>query len=450
MDTPDTIAAVATPAGKGALAIIRISGKDALSITEKSILEKEKFVSAPMRSVRLYIFLSVPTKKPIDQVSAIKYRAPHSYTGEDMVELICHGGTVVIKEVMASLIAGGARLAGRGEFSRRALCNGKMDLLKAEAIRGIIESGSEAELECGRKLFGITGHIFNKWREDILKILSDLEAEIEFEESNENKGKEKIEYVIDQLNEDIERREKFHAIEKGMKIVITGPANAGKSTLFNFLLGFDRTIVHEKPGTTRDLVGELIKIGNHEVQLIDCAGIRETDDAIEAAGIALTRKAIEECMAIIWVTAADELLKDTEISELQKASENKTLCVVINKTDQPPNRDKWERLEKKQLKIIGVSLLEKKNTDQLLETIEWMVETVMGKFEIPHILFNSRHEEIGKKLLSTMKMASKEWGRPELVAHHLKNGISLFDEFFGKSDPEEIMNKVFEEFCIGK
>jgi tRNA modification GTPase len=453
MDENGTIVAVATPPGRGALAVIRISGRHAFTAAGECLAERNVFDQAPPRFSRLYHVKSPADRSLLDQVTAVKYAAPRSFTGEDMVEITCHGGPRLVREIVEALLGAGARGAARGEFTRRALLNGKLDLLRAEAIRGIIESESEAALACSRKLFTVAGHRFREWRETLLDISARVEARIEFEDDLDRQAildeRQKIECFFTLLSTDIRKKEKIKFLEKGPVLIIAGPVNAGKSSLFNLLVGFGRSIVHSEPGTTRDMVSETVRIGEHEVKLVDSAGIRESRHEVEREGIGRAREAIGEAAGVLWVTAADENLTAGEIAETGTVG-NKILLCIVNKIDRAGGEEKEKAFEGAGFDTISVSMTEKINCEGMLSLLKEKVSELYDKVEIPDLLFNERQEEIGRELCGEIGQALGEWERPEIAAHFLKRAVSCLDEFFGTANPEEVMNRVFENFCIGK
>lgn len=450
-----TIAAAATIPGKSALAVLRISGADAFEITTRCIKEKTLFEKAPPRYVHIYIAKDPTNERTIDQITAIKYSSPRSFTGENMVEIICHGGQFIIKEIFNAIINAGARSATGGEFTKRAVLNGKISLMKAEGIRGLIESSSDIDLLCAQKLYRGTAHnALEKWRKELMELLVGIEAQIEFGETDSvaDTGKEekkKIEDFLFRLNKDIEKREKIHSIENGINVVIAGPVNAGKSTLFNTVVGYNRVIVHSEPGTTRDTVSERLLFHGNEIQLIDSAGIRHTNHEIEKEGIARTRNAIKKAGILVWVTAADERFGEEEMQELIANKDKNPLC-VLNKIDKNDGREKSIALKKERIETVSVSLKKNMNINQLISKIEKKIIKTKQQIEIPDIFLNARHEEIGKLIYKEILLARNAWERPEVAVYHLKNGISFMDEYFGKVHSEEIMNKIFKDFCIGK
>jgi tRNA modification GTPase len=458
MGEPETIVAPATPEGKSALAILRISGKNAFKIAAQCIIEKKLFKKAPARYINIYSVKHPETGNILDQITAIKFFAPRSYTGEDMVEVICHGGPIIVKGIFKAFITAGARSAEGGEFTRRALLNGKINIMRAEAIKGLIESGSETGLQCALQLYREKSNELEKWRKEIIKQLEQIETQIEFEETDSIKnhakeGKKTIEDFLLLLKKDIEKRKRVKVIENGIKIVIAGPVNAGKSTLFNTLVGEKRTIVHREPGTTRDVIGERIFFYGHEIQLFDTAGIRKTEQEIEREGIGRSRKAIKGAGIIIWVTAADEKLRRDELREIISISKNcKTLC-CINKTDICDGTEKIDEIRKKGISTITISLVKDRKGEmlgRLNAKILKMIEKINRETAMPEIVFNTRQEEIGRALIREVSMARDEWNRPEIAAEYLKKGLSCMDEYFGKVNSEEVINGIFKDFCIGK
>lgn len=452
MKKSETISALATPPGKSALAIIRLSGPEAFEIVSRSLMEKNLFKQAPARYVGLYTVVNVKNKDPVDLITAIKYAAPRSFTGENMVEIICHGGPRVVEEIAVALFSAGAKPAGRGAFSQRAYENGKIDLMRAEAIRGIIESTGDIDLACARKLYSKGLKNFSEWRTKLLELCKKVEADIEFEENVdeiEEKSIGKIEEFLKVIEKEIKKREKIKSVENFIPVIIAGPVNAGKSSLFNLLLGQNRNIVHSDPGTTRDLISERMWICGYQISLIDSAGIRDTNHEIEKEGIKRSRAEMEKAGIILWITDATEPLSDEEIKEIETVDRNKIIC-VINKTDLSHGNRKKEILENLKIETLAISIKENKNIGLLIEKTGLLIKAIHNSIEIPDLFLNQRHEEIGKILYNEMCCAKDSWKSPEIAAYHLRNGIQLLDEIFGKTDNEEVLNRIFSSFCIGK
>jgi tRNA modification GTPase len=291
----------------------------------------------------------------------------------------------------------------------------------------------------------------------VLGILERIETNIEFNEGvsdgvPEDRGKGSMEVFLERLKQDIERRKRMRLIEHGVKVVIAGPVNAGKSTLFNTLIKKNRAIVHRTPGTTRDIVSERLWLSGHEIRLYDSAGIRKTGHGVEREGIERSRRAMRDAGVILWVTAADEKLKSMETKEVvTRAAETETIC-IINKTDINDGRVKANEFENRGIKTFFLSLKEgnKKKIDQFVSYLEKNIEAMHHDQQLPEMLFNARHEEIGKALIRELSRAGEEWERPEIAAIFLKRGLACMDEYFGKVHSEEVLNGIFKNFCIGK
>ena len=455
MNDRKTIVAQSTPPGTGALGLIRISGEEAFTVFLKTVMQTERFEKTPPRQISLYTLMDKEKKQVIDEVTAIKYTSPRSFTGENMIEIICHGGMVIIREIIDVLIRCGAQQAGRGAFTRRALENGKVDLLRAEAIQGIIESSNEPELLCAQKMYDGKTNALISIKEKILNIQSELEAEIEFGEEehiseNRETGREIIRNTIREFEKEIWMREKITNLNGGIRIVITGPTNAGKSTLFNTILGYQRAIVHHEPGTTRDIVSEKILINSHEIQLIDCAGIRAASHEVERQGIIKTRSAINTAHLVLWVTAANEAFSENEKQEILALPKGKMIVGIINKIDAADKAIKATFFETEGIIHCSTSLKNKENVDAVVTIIKKEIDSISSSIEIPELILNKRHEEIGKKIVYNLTKAEQEWNRAEIAAHYLKNALLSLEEIFGVANNEEMINRIFSKFCIGK
>jgi len=404
----------------------------------------------------------------IDEVTAIKYTAPHSFTGEDMVEIFCHGGPIITGKILDRLFRLGVHPAAKGEFSRRALLNGKMDLLKAESILGLIDSQTEKHHQCAS--MGYQGDLRKKverYKQRIIDTLSDIESGIEFGEEDDVarsqlNTKKNLESIIYELEEELARGERVKTFDEGIFVALAGPANAGKSSLFNEILGFDRSIVHDRPGTTRDIVSEKISFEGVTVKLFDCAGIRETQDSVERKGIERTLLAVKDAHFILWVTSADFFIDDDEKKEILENREK--ILIVINKIDKIspalpvradtirpfPYEQKKQFCQTHNLNHIEISVREKTNTDKLFETIGRAVRGITEEISFPEIIINDRHRGIVISVLNELRQSINELDREEVSAHYLRTALNYLAEFSGHITNDEVMNAVFEKFCIGK
>lgn len=440
MNDLDVITALATPVGKSALAIIRVSGKESHKIVSKSIKEADKFISASFNYIYRYNFINNEKKIIIDDITAIKYCNPKSYTGEDMVEIFSHGNKIIIHEILCELKKNGARLAGKGEFTRRAFLNGKIDLIKAESIHQTIDSSNEIQKRiCNNIVEKKYETIINSWRQDIQKLLIDIETEIEF---SENVTIELHNYeIVEKLCAHIEREtklwENIRVFNKSLKIVIAGPANAGKSSLFNTLVGYNRAIVTDIPGTTRDTISETILIDNNEIELIDSAGIRETENKIEIEGISRTKQEIEDAAVVLWINSVDQERVEPDEHIIPK------VIKINNKID--INNFKTVNTENE----IPISIENEINIDKVYKAIKDSIVKI-NHTEIPSLIANERHYQITEAILEHLRDVIKYWDEKEKASYFLYKVLEEFEELLGKRDREEIYNAIFDKFCIGK
>ena len=446
----DTIVAISTPRGFGGIGVVRLSGSSALSIAQKIFSKKIKH---PRKAYFGYIF-DVNTKERIDTAIAIYFKAPHSYTGEDVVELQMHGGIKNLDVTVKLLIGLGARLAERGEFTRRAFLNGKMDLVESEAVIELIQAKTEKAMKvASKRLFGgVSSEIF-KIKKQILSVLSEIEGSIDFpldvDQVNPNEIKDKLENISKEIEKLLSTYRAGKSIEQGVKVVIAGKTNVGKSTLLNALLKFDRAIVSETPGTTRDTVEEEIDFFGVPVRFIDTAGIRETTDKVEALGKKRSLKAIEQADIVLFMFDASEELKDDDI-ELAKLTEGKERIIVLNKTDLPVKLKK-EDLNKLFVNenIVEISALKKKGIEMLEKAIYNKI--IPDYVETPLITTETEKNSLHNALLH-LKEAEKIVGKgmDELVSEELKETLDSLGVITGENVSTDILNTIFSRFCIGK
>jgi tRNA modification GTPase len=471
-----TIAALASPPGRGALAVIRLSGDGAHGVFAGVIREKEKFINEPARRICVYTIIDDETDGNsgiIDEVTAIKYDAPRSFTGEDMVEIFCHGGAIIPVKILDRLFKAGAAAAGRGEFSRRAFVNGKMDLLKAESIMGLIDSQTEKRLKSAQLAYqGKQQESLERLKREIISILSDIESRIEFGEDDDvaeseasasSRNRRELGRIVQELEEELRRSDRVKTLDEGILVALAGPPNAGKSSLFNEILGYDRSIVHDLPGTTRDVVSEKIVFEGVTVKLFDCAGIRDTADTVERYGIERTMSAVKDAHLVFWVTSADEPFGDDErqsIAGTGFAEESGGGCrplVIINKIDLADIDNPMSILAQKKkfcenhsLKYVETSLTEKINADNLFESIKTSVKSVSEDVLPPELIINQRHRGIIESVVFELNECIAHFEREELSAHYLKRALDSLAEFLGAVDNDEVLNEIFGKFCVGK
>ncbi|QCI28491.1 tRNA uridine-5-carboxymethylaminomethyl(34) synthesis GTPase MnmE [Caminibacter pacificus] len=441
----ETIAAIATPNGIGAISIVRISGDNALEIAKK--LTKKEFT--PRKATLAKVFDS--NDELIDIALVIYFKAPSSFTGEDVVEFQCHGGVVVSRLILEEVLKHGARLANPGEFTKRAFLNGKIDASQAEAIAKLIETRSkEGAKLLSRQLEGDLSKFVDEVREKLIEIMAYAEVFIDYAEEDlpETLGSEieerlqKIEELLIHTLESSKRRE---ALLSGYKVAIVGKPNVGKSSILNALLNKQRAIVSDIAGTTRDTIEEDIQIGSHLIRIIDTAGIRAAKDEIEKIGVERSKKAIEEADIVVGVFSADEFTKeDEEILELLK-NVDKEVIIVINKVDKGINID----LDKFQgLKVVKISA--KKDISPLIDELKNLLDSFSSEDE--HILISTRQIHAVEKALNAINESKQflQTGELELFSYQIQDAIRAISEITKPFEYDEMLDKMFGSFCVGK
>ena len=433
----DTIAAVATAHGVGAISIIRLSGADALSLA----LKLTKITSLVPRYATLAKIYA--EGELIDEALLIYFKAPHSFTGEDVVEFQLHGGLVVANLILGELIKNGARLARAGEFSKRALINGKMDFSKIEAINSLINAKSEDSVKIiARTMRGDLAKFANEIRSELVKTLAFVETSIDY--ADDDLPADLLESISQMLKQNSAKLDKIVAIKgllEGFKIAIVGKPNVGKSSILNSLLSFDRAIISDEAGTTRDSIEEALKIGTHLVRIIDTAGIRKNAGKIEQIGISYSLRAIEEADVILAVfdasQEADE--QDSEILELLKNSQKK-IFYVLNKCDLGVKFASPEN---------PIKICAKQGTGEVINSLK----TYLDAQETSEILLNSTRQ------ISSCEAASEAIKRAlnllaeselELFAYELNAAIEQISSITKPFERSEILDEMFSSFCLGK
>ncbi len=452
----DTIVALATPPGTGALGIVRVSGQHAHSICKTSIRETNRFETSSSKEIHLYRWLDCTSQEIIDEITAIKYAAPYSYTGEDMVEIICHGGTVIVERILESLLHSGARYAGKGEFTRRALLNGKTNLIKAESINQMIHSTTliQQRNTIQSYLGGYTT-LIKLWEYRIKEILVDIETEIEFGEDKDTafpeQGKiiEKATSLKEDLLGELQKRQRIKEVEQGITIAIIGPVNAGKSSLFNLIMGFERAMVDSIGGTTRDFISEHKKIGSMQVKFIDTAGLINNAVGLEKQGVDKSREFIRECNMLVWVTPANERTAKEE--ETIIPNEHQMIIGIINKSDLSDGIHKKNMFEKIGIPYITMSA-HNSGDKEAVET--FIINEIQKKYDAQAydcVIANKRQEQILECMCRELEAIERRVvGEEDIVAYHCRTILEKIEEFVGKKTPDDVLNTIFDEFCIGK
>lgn len=445
MPYADTIAAISTPIGEGALAVIRLSGTGALSVLDKVF--RSGAVRENFEPRRVYFGQIHDGVAKIDQVLATFFQGPASYTGEDVVEISCHGGVLVSRRILDLVLSAGARVAEPGEFTQRAFLNGKMDLTQAEAVMDLIRAQTELALRAANEqLAGHLGREVSDIRELLLTVLAHVEAYIDFpdEEIDPDTGaalRERIWTLEQRLDRLLATADQGRVLRHGLRTVIYGAPNVGKSSLLNLLLGYDRAIVTDIPGTTRDTIEEVINIRGIPVRLIDTAGARESVDLVETEGIRRTHYELEKADLVLHVVDSSRPRSEQRLIERGKG------VLILNKTDLGVHSD-W-------LKIEGIrfSCTERIGLEELNQAI-W--EHVMGgavELADVRVAINARHQaalQNARQLLEMGRRSLEEGKSPEFISIELRAALDAVGEVIGKLDTEDLLGRIFSEFCIGK
>lgn len=449
----ETIAAISTPPGVGGIGIIRISGDNALNVAKRIFKAKNKSEIKPF-TIR-FGYVVDENQNALDQVLVSYFKSPKSYTGEDVIEINCHGGNVSTREILELVLKNGARLAEPGEFTKRAFLNGKLDLTQAEAVIELINSKSDKESKASYKqLEGLLGAKIKEIKQGIIDLLVDIEANIDYPEYDiEEVRRERIYNVLSKNVSKLETLEKSFESGKilrdGVSTVIIGKPNVGKSSLLNRLVKEDRAIVTEIAGTTRDTIEEYITIRGIPLKLVDTAGIHETDDIVESIGVNKSKKAIDESeLVLLMLDATRELSKEDE--ELLEATKNKNRIILINKidADKKINKDMF-----KSDKVIEMSTKTLAGIEELEETIEEMFNISELNIENEIVITNVRHKNLIHKAAEEIKNAivSIKNGLPiDMLSIDLQEALQNLGEITGESISEEVVKGIFAKFCVGK
>lgn len=440
-----TIATISTPIGRGAIAIVRMSGDKALEIASRIFTTKklDNFSNA----IPNYMYYGkLDCQDFSDAALAVYFKAPNSYTGEDVVEFQCHGGVRLINEVLKKCIQEGCVPAGKGEFTKRAFLNGKMALSDAEGIIDMINSESIASLNAGYRLS--KGEIAQKIVEiqtNLLDCISELEASLDYPEEMEEQAKSNAHVSISSAIEELEKlystSKVGEYIKQGINVAIIGQANVGKSSLLNALLGRDRAIVTDIAGTTRDSLEEYVEVQGIMLKLIDTAGIRDTDDAVESIGVQKSIEIAKGSDIILFVTEAGRDLNDYEKSLIDKFDKNNPIMLVINKSDKARDSRKGAHISAKNRQ--GLEELKNSIVDLFVDK---SVDTS------GNIITNQRHAQAVKVALESVKNALLSFDTMPLECSlvDLKDAYFVLGEITGSTANEDIINNIFERFCLGK
>ncbi|MFK5882338.1 MAG: tRNA uridine-5-carboxymethylaminomethyl(34) synthesis GTPase MnmE [Sulfurospirillum sp.] len=443
----DTIAAIATAHGIGSISVVRVSGPNSLKIAKK-LTKKENLTPRTA-------YLSTLFDKSddiIDEAIVIYFKNPHSFTAEDVIEFQCHGGLIVADMVLNAVLDFGARLANPGEFSKRAFLNGRIDLTKAEAIAKLIETKSvEAAKILARQLKGELQDFIEKIRDDLVEILAFVEVNIDYAEEDLPKNlldmiEKKLKDMSGLLKNTYESSKRREGLIEGFKVAIIGKPNVGKSSLLNSLLNYDRAIISEIAGTTRDTIEEEVRIGTHLIKIVDTAGIRSSLDEVEKIGIQRSKEAIESSDVVIAIFDNSRLcdVEDRDIlAILDEYKDKKSIIVALNKIDLNNQFD---------AKILSdyIELSCKQSSESVILKLKEILDTTNKD---DSLLLTSKRQMIAVKSSYEEIESSKEVlseGELELFAFHLNEALRYISAITKNFDRDEILDKMFGSFCLGK
>lgn len=448
----DTIVAISTAIGVGAISIVRLSGKDAINIVD-SIFSRDLKNVESHKVVYGYI---KDNEEVIDEVLVTVMKSPKTYTLEDIVEISCHGSIATTKKILELIMLKGARLAEKGEFTKRAYLNGRIDLIEAEGINELLNSDSELNRKISiNKVSGKLSQLIKTFKDNLLNIISDIAVNIDYPEytdiyvtTNENIKKE-VDYIENSLKSILKNSVDGEIIKAGIKTAIIGRPNVGKSSILNALLDYDKAIVTNIPGTTRDLVEGSILIDGVTFNLIDTAGIRETEDIVEKYGVDKSLKQIEEANLVILVLNNNEVLTDYDKDLIEKSNDKKRI-VVINKTDLENKLD-ISNLDLEN--VIYINTIEKEKIDILKDKIIELFNLGSLNSSDLMILTNARQINLAKEALSILqdvKQALNNNDPIDLIEFDLKNIYEKLSEMLGEGSKLDVIDRIFERFCVGK
>lgn len=460
----DTIAAIATPLGEGGIGIVRISGPEAVSIGDQMFAAKRGDTLAELGTykVRYGRVLEPETNRQLDEALALVMLAPHSYTGEDVVEIQCHGGVVVIREILDLALRLGARLAEPGEFTKRAFLNGRLDLSQAEAVMDIIQSQTRLGLEVAvDQLEGSLSRRIVSLNEHLFDIVVRVEASIDFPEDDlpeilPDEIDDVIVQSLEELDELLATADEGKMLREGLRTVITGRPNVGKSTLLNKLLDENRALVTDIPGTTRDAIEETINLRGIPLRLVDTAGIRETGDVVERLGVERSLELLDQADLVLHVLDRSVPLSEDDLALLQR-TEGRRRLILINKADLPPVWDAAELGELSESPVLETSLVteDRQVVDELAEAILACIGSgrTVSAVGSSAMLTRARHKQAVQNAQASLRQALEtvRQGLPlDLIAVDLYAALEFLGEITGETVRENVLDRIFAQFCIGK
>ncbi|CEH36053.1 tRNA uridine-5-carboxymethylaminomethyl(34) synthesis GTPase MnmE [Romboutsia lituseburensis] len=455
----DTIAAIATAPGEGGIGIIRISGERSLSVAEEIFRSMSGKLIKDYKTRTLVYGNIVDGDKVIDEVLVAYMKGPNSYTAEDVIEINCHGGFISVKKILELILSKDVRLAEQGEFTKRAFLNGRIDLSQAEAIIDVIKAKTDMAHEVAQnQLEGSLSNKIKDLRMKVTEVLAHLEVAIDFsEEDVEEITYQTLEEKARELKNEIKKlydtAESGKILRDGLKTVIVGKPNVGKSSLLNSILGENRAIVTDIPGTTRDVIEEFVNIKGIPLKIVDTAGIRETEDVVEKIGVEKSKESFNSADLVIMVLDSSRQLSDEDL-EILANLENKKTIVLLNKTDleQKIEEDKIRQYVDND-SIIRISALKHEGIEEIHDKIESMVYKGSIKNTSSLVITNSRHKDALLRAYESINdaISAIEQNLPyDFIEVDFKNIWDYLGYINGDTVKEDLLDTIFSNFCIGK
>ena len=456
-DDTDTIAAIATAAGEGAIAIVRVSGAESLAIADRVIACADPPPSHRPPGTFVHGHLCAVAgerRETVDEVIVLIYRAPHSYTREDSVEIQGHGGTTAARRILRALLQAGARLAEPGEFTRRAFLNGRIDLLQAEAVLDLIRARTDrAAAAAVEQLDGTLSRTFDDLYDGLVDVAAGIEATLDFPEDDVpslvwTQIKAKLTAIIERMAALLQTWDEGVLLREGATVAILGRPNVGKSTLLNAMLGMDRAIVSHMPGTTRDVVEESMSLGGVAIRLADTAGLRDTECHVENAGIERAKALMAKAAYVLYVLDASEVMSPDDRDHLAQLTPDRTV-LVANKCDYTVKLDYKEIVA---WTVVPTSLIRGEGVTEVKAALGSKI--MAGPATPPHAVISERHRALvvtaRDEVLQALDVMSNDGCDPVLMASGLRLAIAALGLVTGREYHDELLDAIFTRFCIGK
>lgn len=453
----DTISAISTPIGEGGISIVRTSGEDAIKIVNE-IFKGADLSKVPTHTVHYGHIVDPATGKTIDEVMATVFRAPKTFTREDIVEISCHGGIVVTNHILQLILAQGARMADPGEFTKRAFVNGRIDLTQAESVMDIIRAKTDKARQVAvGQLEGGLMHKVKAMRQEILDTLANVEVNIDYPEYDADQVTAKqmadtSKDVISQIDKLLKTAQEGTILRNGLATAIVGQPNVGKSSLLNYLTQSDKAIVTDVAGTTRDTLEEYVSVKGVPLKLIDTAGIHKTDDKVEQIGVERSQAALKKADLVLLLIDGSQALSD-EDKVLIKETQDKKRIIILNKLDLGQKITVDELKEKTGSEVISTSILQEKNLDELEDLIKKLFFSGIENSNDQIMVTNQRQSGLlakAKRELEDVVQAVNDDIPVDIAQIDFNGAWDTLGEITGDSAPDELINTLFSQFCLGK